>query len=379
MKTRARRAAVLGIAVLSLRCAPAGQTQIHLGWSGDPSTSMAVTWRSPLASGSVLYWGMDGRTREQPASSEPFGGDYLHRAELSGLAPGSHYQYRCKGLRGPPQGGTFTAAPAPGSRSGFRFAVLGDSRSDDTARRQVRAAVQARSPAFALFTGDLVADGRSQKQWDEWFEAMQPLISRIPLMSAVGNHEANSPLYFQQLASPAHAPSAEGYDDRAYYSFDYGFVHFVAVSTEPAGGPEGEQARWLEADLARAAADPAIRWIIAFGHRPPYSSGNHGSDLAARATFAPLFERYRVRLAFWGHDHDYERTKPLIAGREAEGGVVYVVTGGAGAPLYSVGASDFTAASASAYHFVEVSAGEAELRVETRGVSGQVFDSVVIH
>lgn len=347
---------------------------------------MAVTWRSPAATGSIRYGKGDDLSLEQPAVSVPFGGSYLHRAQLTDLTPGVVYRYRCTDPRGPASprsvtaapAGSFTTAPAPGNRQGFRFAVLGDSRSNDATRRQVRAAVQARSPAFALFTGDLVADGRSQRQWDEWFEAMQPLLAGVPLMSAIGNHEANSALYFEQMAAPAHTPPAEGYDDRAYYSFDYGFAHFVALSTEPAGDPSGPQAKWLEADLARASSDPSIRWIIAFGHRPPYSSGSHGSDVGVRAAFSPLFDRYRVRLSFWGHDHDYERTKPLAGGQPAEGGVVYVVTGGAGADLSTARVSDFTASSASTYHFVEVTASEDELRLEARDVAGQIFDSAVI-
>jgi len=60
----------------------------------------------------------------------------------------------------------------------------------------------------------------------------------------------------------------------------------------------------------------------------------------------PLFEQYGVDMVFNGHDHHYERTCPIRAGQcssAQEGGVVYYVTGGGGAPLYKTGARAATA------------------------------------
>jgi len=373
-----RISAVCLAVALAASCARTpGPGQVHLSWQGAPSTTLTATWRSADGAAAVQYGETVAYGQEQTASSTSYGGSTLHRAELTGLAPGTRYHYRCKGAHGMTKDATFATAPNP--LASFRFAVFGDSRSDDATRRAVRGAIQARSPSFALFTGDFVQDGTSQKQWDEWFDTMQPLLAEVPLMSAIGNHEANSDLYFRQLALPAHAPSASGYDDHSYYSFDYGDIHFVALSTEPAGPPDGPQARWLEADLARAASDPATRFIIAFGHQPPFSSSEHGSNLAVREAFVPLFERYRVRLSFWGHDHDYERTRPLLKGKAEDGGLVYVVTGGAGAELYRAGKSDFTAFSEAVHHFVEVNVTEAELRIEARDIAGRVFDTFTVH
>ena len=119
-----------------------------------------------------------------------------------------------------------------------------------------------------------------------------------------------------------------------YYSFDWGNVHFVGLDTELTGP---EQAAWLDADLA--ATDKP--WKIVFGHKPPYSSGEHGSDGAFRNHFVPLIEKHGVQLVLNGHEHDYERTRPIE-------NVTYVVTGGGGRHLRSVGTSGFTAYSGSA-------------------------------
>ncbi len=56
---------------------------------------------------------------------------------------------------------------------------------------------------------------------------------------------------------------------------------------------------------------------------------------------------------FGGHDHDFERTKPLSVGADPNSptattpalGTVYVVCGGSGADPYTAGTSSFTAVS----------------------------------
>ena len=60
----------------------------------------------------------------------------------------------------------------------------------------------------------------------------------------------------------------------------------------------------------------------------------------------PLFERYGVQLVLSGHDHDYQRSKPI-------NGVTYVVSGGA-AGTRRTGSDSFTEVSFSWHHFVDL-------------------------
>jgi hypothetical protein len=86
-----------------------------------------------------------------------------------------------------------------------------------------------------------------------------------------------------------------------------------------------------------------------------FSSSVHGSDadvLAARGALVPLYDKYSVDLVINGHDHDYERSKPLRAGTPPSGapvvgqGTTYVVSAGAGADAYATGTPQpFTAKS----------------------------------
>jgi len=353
--------------------------QVHLGWQGPTDTTMTVTWSSTAATGSVEY-GQDGSYGQaQAAVSVAYQGSYLHEAQVTGLAPGTTYHYRCGAQGDWSADRTFTTGPARGAGASFRFAAYGDSRSDDVARARVRAAVERSQPAFSLHSGDIVDSGGTQSYWDQWFQTMEPLISVTPFVSAVGNHDVGGGLFFKQFALPRHAPSAAGYDDEAYFSFDYGNTHVVVLYTEPAGSAGDAQDVWLEADLARAASDPAIRWTVVAFHRPPYSSGRHGSDSGLRERWGPIFERYGVDVVFNGHDHHYERSHPMVAGQRAgQGGVTYVVTGGAGAPVYAVGASAFTAFARATHHFVEVDVTPNTFTLEARDPDGNVFDALTL-
>ena len=101
----------------------------------------------------------------------------------------------------------------------------------------------------------------------------------------------------------------------AYYSFDYGNIHFICLNTgntdrsPPIMTWLEAEMTWLEADLQ--ANDKA--WVIAFWHDPPYSKGSHDSDSEAslirmRQNAVPILEQYGVDLVLTGHSHSYERS-----------------------------------------------------------------------
>ena len=148
----------------------------------------------------------------------------------------------------------------------------------------------------------------------------------------------------------------------------------MALDTNQSYASGSAQYNWLVNDLASTHKD----WRFVFFHHPPYSSSTHGSDSNVCNTLGPVFQTYHVSLVFAGHDHDYERTWPMLNGAVSticDGGVVYVVTGGAGAPLYSAGASYFTAYSSSRYHFTRVQVAGCKLTLQAIDTNGNVFDT----
>ena len=81
-------------------------------------------------------------------------------------------------------------------------------------------------------------------QWDVFFDQVEPLVTRMPYMTTIGNHERNWPNsgdrfpaqydsggecgvpYERRLKMPASA------EDKPWYSFDFGPIHFLQYSGE---------------------------------------------------------------------------------------------------------------------------------------------------
>jgi 3',5'-cyclic AMP phosphodiesterase CpdA len=167
---------------------------------------------------------------------------------------------------------------------------------------------------------------------------MAALLRQVPLFPSLGNHEYvtnQGQPYLDNFYLPANNPAGT----ERYYSFDWGPVHFVALDSSCAIGlasPDrctlAAQKSWLASDLA-ASQQP---WKVIFFHHPPWSTGAHGSQLTMRREFAPIFEQYGVDLVLTGHDHNYERTRPMRGDNVAPSGtrgVTYVVVGSGGANL----------------------------------------------
>ena len=357
--------------------AAAAPYHIHLSWQGDAGSTMTVTWRSTKNSGTVQYGSTAAYGKQVTATSTSYKGSYVHVAQISGLKAGSTSFYRCGTAGDWSPKYSFRTAPKAGTS--YRYAAYGDSRSNDSARASVRAGIQARNPAFSVHTADFVSDGWSQSQWDQWFKTMEPLLAWSPLLGSIGNHEGHATNYYDQFAFPTHSPPKSGVPGEAYYSFDYASSHFIALSTEHSPKVNDHQYQWLRNDLIATAKKPQIKWIVAFAHRPPYTSGPHGNDTSAQTAWVHLFESLGVDVTFWGHDHTYERTKPLFQGQVVpKGGVVYIVTGGAGAPLYTATGGYFTAVAKKLYHFVEINVSGDQMKLETRQPNGAVFDTLTL-
>ncbi|HEX8184587.1 MAG TPA: metallophosphoesterase, partial [Blastocatellia bacterium] len=134
---------------------------------------------------------------------------------------------------------------------------------------------------------------------------------------------------------------------------------------------DNTQALWLENSLRASRA----RWKIAVFHHPIYSSGKkHGSNPSLRKNLEPIFTRYGVQVAFSGHDHIYERTKP-------QNGIQYFVTGAGGKTRR--GDIDLnTDFRATSYdednHYMMIEVDEAEIGFKAISEKGDVIDSGII-
>jgi hypothetical protein len=75
-----------------------------------------------------------------------------------------------------------------------------------------------------------------------------------------------------------------------------------------------------------------------------------------------------VSIAFFGHDHNYQRN--------LQNGINYVISGGGGAPLYDVAKPDPATSqkAVSIENFVKVSVEGKVMKVRAMGLDGNVLD-----
>jgi 3',5'-cyclic AMP phosphodiesterase CpdA len=289
-----------------------------------------------------------------------------HELEITGLLPATLYSYRVDSARIPSAVGqlhTETDAASP-----YRFVIFGDTRSNHDDHGSVVDRIVAEGPAFLLHTGDLVGDGTSESNWATFFDVEGTLLRDVTLYPALGNHEANGARYLELFAPPDDlAPGTEN-----YYAFTYATVAVLMLDLYLSDfGPGSAQYTWLEDTLQAFAADPSIHLRIVALHHGPYDSGSHESNLAVRDDLTPLFETYGVDAVFSGHDHMYERS--------TVNGVKYVVTGGGGAPLYSVPGDWWTEESGSVLHYVVVDVEGPRADVVVRRLDDSVLDQFVLN
>jgi hypothetical protein len=320
--------------------------------------TVTVVWETDLPGTSRVDYGPDAAYGLFVSSSVLV---TRHVLTLTGLSPYSRTHYRVSTDGQPLSADDVFRSAAPPEQASFSFVAFGDTRTGHAAHSQVVNSIVSLAPDLVLHTGDFVANGLDPDQWATFFTIEQALLRQAPLFGAIGNHEHNSPLYFDAFVLPG---------GERWYSFDYGNVHFVALEIDadaPDYAPGSAQMLWLENDLAQTHQ----RWKVVFFHVPPYSSGLHGSDLGVRQALEPLFIRYGVDLVFNGHDHDYERS---VANH-----IVYIVTGGGGAPLYSqVNSNPASVYFTSTHHSVQVTVTESSLMVVGVRSDGVRFDEFTL-
>ena len=296
--------------------------------SGTPS-SVIIKWRTGEATDSVVRYGLDHDPDGLTQSATNSTSTTEHAVQLTGLSPGVKYFYSVGSssalqLAGGDSDHFFVTAPVPGTAKPTRIWVIGDSGTADANARAVRNAflefTGSRDPDLWIMLGDnAYYHGTDNDYRKAVFNTYPQVLPKTVLWPTLGNHDADtadstteSGPYYDIFSLPRNGEAggvASGTE--AYYSFDYGNLHFVCLNseTDPSPPDGAMMMTWLEADLAANEKE----WIIAFWHRAPYSKGSADSDEEPmgswmRQNAVPILERYGVDLVLAGHSHSYERS-----------------------------------------------------------------------
>jgi predicted phosphodiesterase len=325
-------------------------------------TSAIIVWRTTAPGGSRVDYGVGDYT-DTLEQAEP---TTEHFITLTGLLTDTQVMYRVSTDGVELASGSFRTPP--GSGQPVTFGVLGDSGTGSREQYAVADRLVALDPQLVLHTGDVVYPSGQASGYDPYFfKPYQALEQRAPIYPTLGNHDYAT-LRGQPYLDAFYLPHNNPADTERYYSFDWGDAHFTALDFNT--GPDPEQLAWLRQDLG--ATDKP--WKFVFYHQAIYSSGLHGHEswvLAKQQLLAPIFEQYHVDVVFNGHDHDYERTRPISD-------VVYIVSGGGGGPLYPVEPQSFSAYTESTYHTVFATLTGCTLTLQAIKPDGTIFDSTML-
>lgn len=309
--------------------------EIH--WTITGPASVTFDWRGKAAEiryGTTIHFGsvVTGETPKPLPFSSP---GPFRQAALTGLLSNGLYHYSI----GSCPDHTFRTPPPPGS-SNFIVDAEGDIGASNKYEDVVpdQQLIAANPPALVLVLGDLTyANPNGQPSVDQHFNDMMVWSQDSPYIPAWGNHEWDQPQYddlrnykgrfglpHPEFSPGAPAPGCCGQD---WSWFDYGNVRFIAY---PEPYTPKTWADWYAKAyrlMDRAQRNPKTTFIVTFGHRAPYTSGYHHSDLDLRRYIARLAKAHsKYVLNVNGHSHDYERSY-------RNNGVVSITAGTGGSEL----------------------------------------------
>lgn len=356
---------------------PEGPTGVHLACGRDPASTMRVGWSGAPTTDARVEYGRVGEPRDATvrATPEAVPGEQLttYRAALTGLAPGTAYEYEAvlDGRRA----GPFTFETGPGTGEPFRVTAVGDHGiadpdnpfqrpdTDDPVRIVERALAQGAD--LHVGVGDISYANGHPTTWETYFADLEFFYAETPFMTVPGNHEVEPGTGMAQYDArlnalmPVDDPLAAE-SKPCWYDFQYGNAAFVGLNTtaddcgQVTRSDEGvpiydtrcryggatydkRQGRYVEETLRRVSADPTVDWVVVYFHGPMWTTApNHAPREDLRASWGTFFDEHGVDLVMSGDNHVYERTHPLVGGSVREHGTTYVTNGTGGTSHYAL-------------------------------------------
>ena len=352
--------------------------QIRWGSTGDPLNGLTVTWRNTGTHDSI-QWGYSSAMTNGTFEGMRRNGytDFFFNYAFPPVASDSTIWYKLFDSNTNSWGSqlTFNTAP-PANAISYSFLALGDSRSNMGTWSQIAALCNSKQTDFTIFTGDLVKSGASNTDWNNWFNNATQFLQNNLVYYCIGNHDATDTTKFQNNFTMPMASNT-----KLHYSFTYGNAVFICMNTEFINTAEFN---WMVNVLQE---NQSKTWKVVFFHSPFFTIGPHAGEMNAYLnTWWAALDTYGVDLVLNGHDHMYERSKPInytvspnapVAeyGSGRGQGRCQIVCGAAGAPLYTGSPKWFTETYRSAYHFCKIDVNDGILTDSTFSISGGLIET----
>ncbi len=287
--------------------------------------SVSILWITDEGEESRVEWGLtEALGIESLGEADTDGGTgVVHSVPLVDLPADTsiYYQVHTDGMVDEIH--RFRTPPAAGAEAEFLIVSMSDMQRDDNNPDKFTEIIEqgvmpyvsetwgdpADSVGLVLIPGDLVDNGWLYTEWwDEFFGPAAPLLSQVAVFPVLGNHEANSALYFRYFQLPENG--TPGYEEHWWWT-DYGRVRIFGLDSN-GGYADQTQLDWLDERLAETCTDDTIDVVIAQLHHPYHSelwvSGEldfTGEVITRLETFSTDCDRPSVHL--FGHTHAYSR------------------------------------------------------------------------
>ena len=160
-----------------------------------------------------------------------------------------------------------------------------------------------------LIPGDLVENGLDHEQWkNDFFGQADPLFSFVPVYPVPGNHEYDSPFFFQYFNLPFNG--TPGYEEHWWYK-DISNIRIIGFDSNEAYRIT-EQLNWAENILTDASNNLDIDFVFAQLHHPHESELWTPGNTEYTGEIITLLENFsttsgKPSIHFFGHTHGYSR------------------------------------------------------------------------
>jgi hypothetical protein len=267
--------------------------------------------------------------------------------------------------------GYFTTRKPRGQKT--RFVAFGDNSCGEVSDHAIAYHAYSAHPDFVMNTGDNVYSSGLDSEYARYFfpvynaepmgpQTGAPLLRSVPYYSVIANHDVtgkdaqhrtvadfsrhpdalayytnwhyplNGPTPTQptraigDAGAIAHFTACAGprFPNMANYAFDYGDAHFLCLDSNVYVDPTDAA---LQAWIARDLDSTDAAWKFVVYHHPAFNVGFHHYREQHMRVLAPLFERHGVDLVLSGHEHNYQRTRPLRFAPASDAGAKQINSG----------------------------------------------------
>ncbi|MDP6909035.1 MAG: FN3 domain-containing metallophosphoesterase family protein, partial [Flavobacteriales bacterium] len=292
-------------------------TSIHVMWETNTDNSTTVEYGLTSSLGSSM----------SGTAATGNGASFVHDVELTGLQPATKYYY--KAITGSTESDVyfFKTPPLASTEASFNIVAMSDMQQDGSHPTVFSDIINdnlipyidqkfgndlATDLAYFFVPGDLVTTGSNYGSWaSTFFEPAENLLSYVPLYPVPGNHEGNTPYFFQYFNLPLNGSTGFDYPEHWWYK-DYSNVRMIGLESNSPYTILPTQLDWLQTVLDDAATNDDIDFVFAQLHHPYESELWIAGNTNFTGDVITILENFSTSSGkpsahFFGHTHGYSR------------------------------------------------------------------------